>query len=260
MTQFAPISNADRKLLRKLNQTKQRKKLGLFMVEGARAVAQVLENGQLRVERLFLEEGSDLLAETQWQEVAETHRARSIPADELRGLSDTDQPQGVLAICETPQPVDPAELGTENGLLIAFDAIRDPGNMGTMIRTASWFGVAGALVGHGTVDLFHPKVVRSTAGATGTIPRAEGELHSLIAEAAQGRAIYRLEDRPGAVTLSQIPTDRNAVLVVGNEAHGIRNLPEAVPAQSVAIPKIGEPPVESLNAAVALAIALHHFA
>ncbi len=260
--QLKTISNRQLKLLRKLNRKKYREREGLFLIEGPRAVRQVLDNGVLSVEGLFFDESGQLFNEAYWSEAAEEREGVLVSAGDFEEVADTDNPQGVMALCRTPGEAGRDTLASATGLLLATDAIQDPGNLGTIIRTASWFGVRGLLSGRGTVDLFHPKVVRSTAGATGTVPYRNVELEAALDYFEEkGWRVLLLDAGPEAVSLNEIGRDDKTILVVGNEAHGIDDSLPGGRRRAVHIPgQGGEEGVESLNAAVAAGIALYRLA
>lgn len=235
---------------------KYRKKEQLFLAEGSRCVEQILENGAVEVIELLIEDGFD---------AANLNPAGlpvySLNSDDFSSLSDTETPQGVIAVCRIPPETDLRYLAEQGGLLVAFDEIQDPGNLGTMIRTASWFESAGLLIGEGTVDMFHPKVVRSTAGATGTIPYLKGDLIELLGNLEEsGYRVFLLDASDASVELRSVnpEKDKKTVLVVGNEASGVQSKLFGNKRTAVKIEGKSNR-VESLNAAVALSIGLYHF-
>ncbi len=245
-------SKAQIKLIRKLSQRKHREKEELFIVEGERAVEQVLENEFLKVESIFIEESNT----ESFNMIANSF---SLDKSTFNELADTESPQGVLAICKMPKPISLEELQKlEFGVIVATDAIQDPGNLGTIIRTASWFGSSALLHGKGTVDVFNPKVVRSTAGATGALPFISGDLEDFLENLeSSGWNVLLLDGNSGAQPITSIPKKEKTILVVGNEANGIA--PSLInPKRKRALIPSGNnsDAVESLNAAVALSIAL----
>lgn len=245
-------SNKKLTLLRKLKQRKHRVKEGLFVVEGLRAVEQIIENGFVHVRQVFIQEGRE--------ENIQCADLSVIGKEDAKDIFDTDTPQGVLAICEIPEETSIEFLSDRSGVIIAFDRIQDPGNAGTMIRTASWFGAQGILIGEGTVDIYNPKVARSSMGALGGLPYFSGDLnHSLVSLEEKGWKIWLLDGNEGATPLTDIQKSEKVVLVVGNEANGIDQgliTPDRFRAM---IPQNGlNDTVESLNAAIALSIGLYH--
>lgn len=254
-----PVSNRVLKLLRKLNQKKYRQREQLFLVEGARGVQQILENGSLEVQEFFFDEGQEYWLQQEWSPHIQKKDASIIDGETFAEVSDTDNPQGIMALCKMPQETESEELAEASGVILAADAIQDPGNLGTIIRTASWFGVTALLSGKGTVDLFHPKVVRSTAGATGTVPYVNGDLAEILPVFEKaGWQVVLLDAGAGSKQLHEIGRHNKMIIVVGNEAHGI-NKSLITDTRSLArIPSTGKDKnVESLNAAIATSIALY---
>ncbi len=253
------ISNARLTLLRKLNRKKYREKERLFVVEGPRAVEQVISNGKLELLELFFDDSQSLWQQAGWENVLNTHAGSLIESGAFAEISDTDTPQGVLALCKMPPESDTEEFIRQKGIVVASDGIQDPGNLGTIIRTAVWFGAAGFLSGSGTVDLFHPKVVRSTAGATGVLKYRNGKLEELLSDfEKEGWQVLLLDGSKGAEEIRKVPSAEKTVIVVGNEAHGINPKLFGGHRKAVSIlSKSGDPSVESLNAAIATGIALY---
>lgn len=254
-------SNRQVTLLRKLNRKKYRVKEQLFIVEGGRAVRQVEGNKSVRIKTLFFDRSQGYHREPEWKKRAEKVECAVLEEDLFAEVSDTDTPQGVLALCHMPEETSVETMSKGRGIVVALDAIQDPGNVGTIIRTASWFGAKGLLSGKGTVDLFHPKVVRSTAGATGAIPHRNGKLSKLLSSFEEQEWRVLLLNKGASSeplgTLGSLPD--KVVLVVGNEGHGIDDRLLAKSRSQVEIPSASaQPPVESLNAAVATSIALYH--
>ncbi len=240
-----------------MQRKKYRREQDLFIAEGERTVTQILENGRVKVLSVFIEDTSvESLGKLFDREVCSLHH------DVFIEVSDTEHPQGVLALCKTPEPADLGNWKEPRGCLVALDGLRDPGNMGTIIRTASWFGAAGLVLSNDTVDPFHPKVVRSTAGATGSVPYTSGDLAEILGDLSKmGWNIFFLEDRPGADSLHQGFREDGVIFVIGNEAHGISLDRSGITGRSIRIPKgSGQAEVESLNAAVAASITLYEFA
>ncbi len=246
-------SNNQIKLLRKLGQKKYREKEGLFVVEGERAVEQVLENGILNVREVFVEEGKAVSYPLTANSFYE------LDSKALAEVTDTENSQGILAVCEIPKEVSVEELSKREGLIIATDRIQDPGNLGTIVRTAAWFGASSILIGKGSVDLHHPKVVRSTAGATGVLSYRNSNLDKdLEVFEKEGWQILLLDGNEGAVPISKMNSTNKMVLIVGNEANGVDSCLITSSRKRVMIPSSKDNrSVESLNAAIALSIALY---
>lgn len=244
-------SNNQLKTWRKLGMTKYRKKEGLFIAEGERCVEQILANGFVDVEVLVVESGTNLsflYPETIFE----------VEGADFESLSDTETPQGVIAICRIPDQIVLEELSKQTGVLVALDAVQDPGNVGTIIRTAAWFGAAGLLIGNGTADPYHPKVVRSTAGATGALPVVKGDLRDLLDEL-EGDAwsTFLMDGSDRSVNIKTVTPGERSIIAIGNEGNGISEDLFSSDRTSVRIPG-NHDTVESLNAAIALGIGMYH--
>ncbi|MGD8426684.1 MAG: RNA methyltransferase [Balneolaceae bacterium] len=257
--QLKSASNRQCTLLRKLNRKKNRWKDRLFLLEGARAVQQLLKSDSITVKALFFDEDQRYWLEGHWSKAIQQADSFILQSDIFAEVSDTETPQGVLALCHMPAEIAVEKLASKRGMVVAFDGIQDPGNLGTIIRTATWFEATGLVSGKGTVDLFHPKVVRGTAGATGLIPFMNGDLEEVLPvfECA-GWQVVLLDAGAGAVSLPDVKSAEKTVIVVGNEANGISAQLFASGRLKVRIPSPQDKPkVESLNAGVAASIALY---
>ncbi|MEX0660758.1 MAG: RNA methyltransferase [Balneolaceae bacterium] len=248
-------SNQQVKNWKKLLMGKYRKREGLFLAEGVRCVEQILENGIIQVDELLLEKGTNEIDYLQRFDVP----IYELESEDFLSISDTENSQGVIAVCQTPFKVNLDELVLSEGVIVATDAIQDPGNLGTMIRTASWFDVSGFIFGTGTVDSFHPKVVRSTAGATGRLAYQSGDLSKMINEFEEhGWDVVLMDGGEGSISLKEVEPARRTLIVVGNEGSGISGKLFTSTRKKVRIDGKSEA-VESLNAAVALGIGLFQF-
>lgn len=246
-----PASANQLKLWKKLLMRKYRKREKLFLAEGVRCVEQIIKNGTVSVREIIVETSQELPLE-----IPQRLPVYTLNADDFSSISDTNTPQGIIAVCEIPEEPSLSDISQEAGIIAAFDAIQDPGNLGTMIRTASWFGVSALIAGTGTVDPWHPKVVRSTAGATGTIPLLCGNLQTILSELeSTGWETLLLDLNPKATTLQDTNTPDKTIFVVGNEANGISSALKTNSRQPIFISG-NSITVESLNAAVAFGISL----
>lgn len=250
MMKFRTASNNQLKTWRKLGMAKYRKKEGLFIAEGVRCVEQILANGFVNVEALVVESGMNLPFSYP-DEIYEVESA------DFESLTDTDSPQGVLAVCRIPEELAIDQLSDKKGIIIALDAVQDPGNVGTIIRTAAWFGASGLIFGNGTADPYHPKVVRSTAGATGALSITKGDLSELLNEfESAGWSTFLMDGSDRSVDLKTVTPGEKSIIVIGNEGNGISDDLFSSDRASVRIPGNDEA-VESLNAAIALGIGMY---
>lgn len=247
--QIRPASNNQIKLWRKLQQTKYRKKEGLFLAEGERCVEQIVENAFIEIDSIILETG--YLPGFEYEA-----NAYEVESSDFESLSDTDSPQGILAVCKIPEETSLEKLKNGSGVIVALDGVQDPGNVGTIVRTAAWFGAVGLLIGHGTADLFHPKVVRSTAGATGALDYMKEDLAEILAEFENEEwQVYLMDGGESSIDIQTVDPAEKSILVIGNEGNGISNELFADQRTAVRIPG-DSTTVESLNAAIALGIGL----
>lgn len=242
---------------------RHRKKEGLFVAEGIKLVKEAAKYGKLR--QVLIRES---LWIDRWQEKPESEIAEEfsgenrrigvdvVPDDLFDLAADTVTPQGILGMVDMPSYSQEEILNSPAGLYLLLDDLRDPGNLGTMIRTSEAAGVAGVIMGKGTVDLFNPKVVRATMGAIFRVPFLYVEsLPEMIRQMKQKNiSVYgtileesRVYDDPDYTKPSGI--------VVGNEANGISKEVRESLSGRIHIPMEGS--VESLNAAVAAAIVLY---
>ncbi|MBD5352580.1 MAG: RNA methyltransferase [Bacteroides sp.] len=237
------LSQNKRKEIRSLASAKGRNQLGVFIAEGTRCVIECLPLFSLR----------ELYATSAWAEAHPEIQASIIEKSELERLSLQQSPQGVIAIFEIPEA---GEYRPGESMTIALDAVQDPGNLGTIIRLADWFGITDILAGAGTADPFAPKVVQATMGALGRVrvhrvPDLAAELRRLaprpvIGTFLDGADLYQTE-----IALSPAP-----VIVMGNEGNGISPDVAAACSCRLKIPSFppGRQTVESLNVAMASGI------
>ncbi len=236
------------KFLRSLRLKKARDREGLFLAEGLNAVEEAAAHG--RVRELFLGEEANSLPRTR-ELLARGLPVQRLGPAEVKQLADTKTPSGVFALVEDPcRPLVGARLPKEALVLVAA-GVADPGNLGTLIRTAAALGAAAVVAAADTVEPTNPKVVRATAGALFRIPVLKGEAAALKAMGfrvlvadARGEPVSGWRARPARLALA-----------VGNE-------PRGTPADVVALADgaLGIPldaGVESLNVAVAAGILLH---
>ncbi len=233
--------------IRKLQRSaRARREAGAFVVEGIRLLEEAREAGWRPDVLLVVEDLPPRAAA-----LLEGWRAQGvepIPVAEhvLEAASDTRAPQGVLAVFPRRQ----IPLKAAPDFLLLLDGVRDPGNLGTILRTALAAGVDGILLPSGGVDPWAPKVVRAGMGAHFRLPIVQAEPDALRAAVA-GLTVYLAETRAG-VPYTQADFRTPCVLVVGGEAAGAGQAGRALAGGSVHIPMPG--PAESLNAAVAAAI------
>ena len=253
-----------------------RKKNHQFVVEGIKLVDEALEYGKVLevvcAESLYNElisgdlSGNRLLAENDKNITSYVKKGSSllVVSDTVfKSMSETKTPQGILAVVEMPdyRLLDKGFLEqayTKNGKikLLVLEDTADPGNLGTIMRTAEAAGVTGVIMGKGTVDIFNPKVVRSTMGSIFRLPFAYAEdLKETIQKLkTQGISFYATHLK-GEKSYKDIKYSDSSAILVGNEARGLSDEVADLADTYVLIPMQGK--VESLNAAVAAALMMY---
>ncbi|MBQ1817099.1 MAG: RNA methyltransferase [Clostridia bacterium] len=240
------VKNDNVRVLRSLKTGKGRKETGLHLAEGERLVLEAIDSGAAPETVLVAEWNTTAAAKLKERGVDFI----SVTGEVMKAVCDTDSPQGVCAALKTPQLAPPEDY--PGGLIIALDRLQDPGNLGTVLRTADAFGAAGLLIGEGCTDPFSCKAVRSAMGSTYHIPIWKGDLaHELDRLAEQGFGLV-CGHLAGGETLPDLPENR--VLVIGNEANGASS-EVAEKCALYRLPMRGR--AESLNAAVAAAILIY---
>jgi TrmH family RNA methyltransferase len=251
------LTRREERLLRALRQRKHREAEGLFLAEGVRAVEDLLSS-PLSVR--FAAGVASLEDTPRGRALRQDVERRGIPfraigERELRELSGTETPQGIIAAAEIPRHRldDLAPAGATPAVLLVLDAVQDPGNFGTLVRTAEALGAAGVIALPGTVDPWNPKAVRAAMGSSVRLPRAAaGWAEAGPGEAGRGFAV--VASVVGGDPLPH-PPPAPAALVLGNEGAGVS--PETLRHANLkaGIPLRGR--AESLNVAAAGAILLH---
>ncbi len=252
MTLISSLDNSRVKEARSLQRKRQRLAQNACLVEGVRLVRDAWQ-GQAQFQRIFFVPDALQSSRGLAQLVAEMESAGmemvACTAQVFNSLADTLTPQGIAGVVTLPQlPIPPQPT-----LVVILDGVRDPGNAGTLLRTAEAAGADLVLLAPDSVDAFNPKVVRAGMGAHFRLPlRHCADWPDLLAGLPSDLALY-VADAGGEVAYDQVDWTRPAGLILGSEAAGPGT--EARQAgQTIAIPMAGE--TESLNAAVAGAIVL----
>lgn len=249
----ALISRSRTRLLGRLQRRKTREREGLYLVEGIRCATTVLDAG---IPVRFAVVSKDELASTREvrERLPEGTEVIEVAASTLRELSDTRTPQGVLLVCSEPEAgLDGLDVESGDRLLV-LDAIQDPGNLGTLVRTAAGFGLGAVITLDGTVDPYNPKAVRASAGAVALIPVVAATMPTLRPLLASA-SLPLLAATGDGVDVATIPVSSGWALAVGNEGAGLRPELLDLADRRVAIP-IAER-MDSLNAGLAGAILMY---
>jgi len=249
-----PLPKAEITRLRALREKKHREAAGLFVVEGAKVVGELLA-----ADFPFAE----IYATPDWNpgggvpppretpptstRGAETPRLQAISPAEMAKISHYPTPSPVLAVGKIERPpLPPGAL--DHGLTLALDGIQDPGNVGTILRIADWFGLARVVLSPDSADLFGQKVINASMGSFARVAAHTAGL----ADALAGATVPVLGCDLAGDDVHALPPLRDAVLVIGSEGRGLSAAVAARLTGRVTIPRFGR--AESLNAAVAAAI------
>jgi RNA methyltransferase, TrmH family len=243
-------------LARDLRRRRARERHGLFVAEGVRTVEELLAS-PLDVRGLLV--SPQLLAAPRGRELRERVEARGLSVAEVSeqdfaSAAETDTPQGVLAIARAPAArLEDLDLSPP-ATLVVLDGVQDPGNVGTILRTAAALGAAATVALPGTVDLWNAKVVRSAMGAHFHHPAVSCTVDELDAFlAARSIPLWGADARGAPV--ATVPRPESVALAVGNEGAGLGPAVRARVSQLVSLPIASR--VESLNVAVAAGILLY---
>lgn len=235
--------------------TKERKVAGQFVAEGIQCFREAIasKNGP-RIQTLYLTQS----ARVKLDEITDLSLMQTCDVSDevMRAMSETVTPQGVLAICDIPRnSLDSIALNGTRKFIYLFQ-IQDPGNAGTILRSADAFGMDAVITSPGSVDMYSPKVVRSTAGSLWHTPVFESiELETLLAsKPLQAFAL----DSDGPRSLADFHSAGDCIAIFGNEARGLITSQSINSIELVCIPMPGA--AESLNLSAAASIVMYHLA
>ncbi len=233
------------KFIKSLQVKKYRKLEQCFVVEGSKSTLELLHaNYTIRMivgTQAFLQQHAALFTNKNFAIVA-------VSAEELQKLGSFQTNTTVLAVVEMKPnlPVFPAP----HGLTLALDGIQDPGNLGTIIRIADWYGISRIICSEDTVDVYNPKTISATMGSFTRVQVYYTDLAAYLQTYQSELTIY------GAFmdgeNIHQATVAKNGILVMGNEANGIRDIIQPLVQRQISIPRFGE--AESLNVAIATAV------
>ncbi|TVZ27327.1 TrmH family RNA methyltransferase [Gillisia sp. Hel_I_86] len=234
------VSKSQIKLITSLEQKKHRTKLGLFVVEGKKGIEELLESN---FELHFLYTTQDIFN-------APREKKHLISEVELKKISSLVTPQIGLAVFRIPVE---NEIKLK-GLVMALDGVRDPGNLGTIIRLCDWFGVETLVCSLDTVDCYNSKVVQATMGS---IARVDVHYLDLALFLEENNSHFKVGTFMEGENIFVTNMPKAAIVVLGNEAHGISNNIEKLIEKKINIPQFSNVKnTESLNVATATAVLL----
>jgi len=241
------ITKSQVKYIQSLGHKKFRDEEGAFVVEGPKIVGELIQAPGMRLRQIY--------ALKDWTGAGSNHLPGAlveVSVTELQRLSGLSTPNQVLAVFEKPS-FPPPDFGA--GLSLVLDGIQDPGNLGTIVRIADWFGIQRVLCTADSADVFNAKAVQSTMGSISRVPVVYANPEDILlrypglpvyAAVLEGKDLYKAE------RISR------GWIVIGNESKGIRPALLEHATNRITIPRVGQ--AESLNAAVATGIILSHLA
>jgi TrmH family RNA methyltransferase len=237
------VSKNQIKLITSLQQKKYRNINKLFFAEGVKVIQELLQSN-FELEHLYS-------TQDDFEEVSKSKKTL-IDDNDLKKISALSTPNTCLAVFKIP--VEKNRI--ESGLILALDSIRDPGNLGTILRLCDWFGINQLLCSKETVDIYNPKVVQATMGSIARVNVNYIDLNAFIAQT----KLPVFGTFMDGVNIYKTSLPQEGIIVMGNEANGISAELEKLIQNRVTIPRFGDiQKTESLNVATATAIVLSEF-
>jgi len=245
------ISKSTIKYIQSLQHKKVRDEHNEFVTEGNKLVSELLQEKNSICKRIYaIQPWVDQLESSLSTELSAI--TEIIEPFELEKIAAYSTPNQVIAIFEKKEIH--FEFSTQSNHTLVLDQIQDPGNLGTIIRTADWFGIQNIVCSKNTVDIYNPKVVQSTMAS---LARVNVVYTDLIDWLSKQKSLPIYAAALEGTSLNQIKANNESILIIGNEANGISDDIMKLATQKITIEKFGN--AESLNAAIATAIILHQF-
>ena len=243
------ITKNDIKFIQSLKQTKFRKENKMFVVEGNKLVSELLASDfkveDILVTETWLEKFPEMAASLNSYEIVNTKQ--------MEQMSSMVTPPGIIATAHTPSyNINPKDA--ENEFILALDGINDPGNLGTMIRTADWFGINKIVCSNDCADAWQAKTIQSTMGSIFRIKVIETDLKEFLLETKNSATPIYGALMEGENIFTKNIEKRNGIIIIGSESHGIRKDVLPLVTSPIHIPRGKGSQTESLNASVAAAI------
>ena len=245
------LSKTTVKYIQSLQHKKFRDEHHAFVAEGPKLIIDLIEDGFFELKMLFaVQDWVNQLNKSILYKIND--KVQLIEEFELEKIAAYKSPNKVVAVFKIKSG--DYDFNTKNKITLVLDDINDPGNLGTIIRTADWFGIENIVCSMNTVDKFNPKVVQSTMSSLARVNVIYADLHNWL---------IKNKDIPVYCTLlngidsKNIKNKKEGIIVIGNEANGISDKIQSLATENITIPKSGN--AESLNAAIATSIVLYEF-
>ena len=244
-------------IIKSLHDKKDRQKTGLFLVEGEKSVVETI-NSNFEIITILVTKPFY----TKYQKIIKDKKIECeiVEPGEIEKVSTMETNDSALAIVKQKTETDLNNKISDNEIVLALDNIRDPGNFGTIIRIADWYGIKKIIASIGTVDLYNPKVISATKGSFTRVNVFYADLGEYLAKVKAPILGAFME----GVNAHKFTFPKNGVLVMGNESNGITPEIEKLVTQKVSIPSFGSTlnkngQAESLNVAIATAVLLDNW-
>jgi len=241
------------KELKKLHTAKGRKEFKKYLIEGFHLVEEAQNSGAKLEYILFTQRAKEQWGD--WLDEQEEEKKIFVSEEVMNQLSTLPTPQGIIATLYIEENL---ALEQFSGKWLILDNVQDPGNVGTMIRTADAAGFAGVILGEHSADIYNPKVLRSMQGSNFHLPILSMDIKQVIEQMKNnGISVYGTELNKDALPMKKVPATQNIALIMGNEGSGVQKEILALTDQNIYIELKGK--AESLNVAVAAGILMFHF-
>lgn len=241
-----------KELLALLKKSRERKEKKAFVIEGRKMFDEICQERSRVIKAFF--------SESYWKEQYASGGVPDVPYEIVSdtvfdAVAETVTPQGVLAIVRMPEYSLERMLAAA-GTLVLLENLRDPGNLGTIIRTAEAAGVSGVILSRESVDIYNPKVIRSTMGAVYRVPFLYAEdFMAMLHQLREEKVTLLAAHLKGEKSFDKADYSGKVGILIGNEANGLSDAAADLANEKVRIPMAGS--VESLNAAVAAALLMY---
>lgn len=237
------VSKSQIKLITSLYQKKYRNSNGLFIAEGIKLINDLINSG-LELNEIYTTDAEYFHVEEE--------KVKILSDEQLKKISLLKTPNKAVAIFKMPKPLPISK----EGLILVLDNIRDPGNLGTIIRLCDWFGIKDIVCSEGTVDCYNPKVVQATMGSLARVNITYLNLNNFLSGISTKIFVADMEGE----NIYKTALPANGVVVMGNEANGISPEIRKIATHKITIPRFGKlQQTESLNVATATAVILSEF-
>ncbi|MCX2482757.1 TrmH family RNA methyltransferase [Pedobacter sp. MR2016-24] len=237
------LSKSQIGFIKSLHQKKYRKENGVFIIEGIKSISEFIQSSYQIQSIYFLPQYQSLLPK-----LASNIKLFEVNTTELEKISALQAPQGVLAVVAIPAKAGFDKNSLKNSFSLVLDGVQDPGNLGTIIRTADWFGFKNVICSNHTVEVYNPKTVQATMGSLARVDVSYHELPEFLKDIEMPIFGAMLDGN----SLYETNWGKEGLVILGNEGQGVSEEVEKFIGRPITIPRVGQ--AESLNVAVSAAI------